>query len=125
MLFFDVHAKVIVVASTNDPIKLTRQEVKALFMGGAVSYELKAVSLKPKHMSRVQFNANVFGLTESRIQSYWAQMRFSGKGKPPQELESEEAVLRYLKNNQGAASYLDESNADNLPSGLKIIYRVE
>ena len=119
-----VNAKVIVVANTDDVIKLTRQEVKALFMGGAVSYDLKAVALKPKHQSRMQFNASVLGLTESRVQSYWAQMRFSGKSKPPQELESEQAVLDYLQNNQGAAAYLDESKADKLPDGLKVIYSV-
>jgi hypothetical protein len=119
-----VNAKVIVVANTDEVIKLTRQEVKALFMGGAVSYNLKAVALKPKHKSRMQFNASVLGLTESRVQSYWAQMRFSGKSKPPQELESEQAVLEYLQNNQGAAAYLDESKADKLPDGLRVIYSV-
>ncbi len=124
LLCSSANAKVIVVANTDDVIKLTRQEVKALFMGGAVSFDLKAVGLKPKHQSRLQFNASVLGLTESRVQSYWAQMRFSGKSKPPQELETEQAVLDYLQNNQGAVAYLDESKADTLPDGLKVIYSV-
>jgi hypothetical protein len=125
LILSNANAKIIVVANTDDAIQLTRQEVKALFMGGAVSHNLKAVALKPKHKSRMQFNASVIGLTESRVQSYWAQMRFSGKSKPPQELESEQAVLEYLQNHKGAASYIDESMVDNLPSELKVIYQVE
>ena len=72
----------IIVANTSDAsIQLTRQQVRNLFMGGALSYDLNAVALPPENHTRVLFNTKVVGLTESRIQSYWAQMRFTGRKK--------------------------------------------
>lgn len=70
--------RVLVVANTDDSdLQLTRLEVRNLFMGGDSS--LNAIALTPDNMTRVLFNTKVIGLTESRIQAYWAQMRFSGR----------------------------------------------
>lgn len=119
-----LHAKqsVVVVANLPDKsINLSKQEVRNLFMGGALNYDLNAVALPPRNQTRVLFNTKVVGLTESRIQSYWAQMRFSGRKKPPQELENEASILNYLVENLGAVGYLP-ADAE-IPMELTIIYR--
>ncbi len=112
-----------VVANTQDrSILLNRQEVRNLFMGGAQHYGLNAIALPPENQTRILFNTKVIGLTESRIQSYWAQMRFTGRKKAPKELNSERVMLEFLKNNEGAVGYLPESVP--LPEELTIIYTV-
>ena len=112
---------IIVVANTQDKsIQLNRQQVRNLFMGGALPYDLSAVALPPENQTRVLFNTKVVGLTESRIQSYWAQMRFTGRKRAPKEVDSENLVLEYLKNNEGSVGYLPAGIA--IPKGLTVIY---
>ncbi|WP_158972517.1 hypothetical protein [Paraglaciecola sp. L3A3] len=112
---------IVVVANTQDTsITLSRQEVRNLFMGSSLSYGLKAVALPPDNQTRVMFNTKVVGLTESRIQSYWAQMRFTGRKTPPKQVANEKSVLTYLKNNQGAVGYLPANTV--IPKSLTVIY---
>lgn len=112
---------VIVANLSGEQVTLTRQEVRNLFMGGALPYQLQAVSLPPQHQLRVLFNTKVIGLTESRIQSYWAQMRFSGRKKAPLELDNQELLLEYLTQREGAVGYI--SSSEPIPTGLTVIYR--
>ncbi|WP_158768322.1 hypothetical protein [Paraglaciecola sp. L1A13] len=115
---------IIVVANTADKsIKLNRQQVRNLFMGGAVPYELEAISLPSDNQTRVLFNTKVVGLTESRIQSYWAQMRFTGRKRAPKEMDSENLVLEYLKNNEGAVGYLPAGIS--VPDSLTVVYTIQ
>tara|TARA_R110001592_G_scaffold82399_2_gene244008 strand:+ start:1618 stop:2043 length:426 start_codon:yes stop_codon:yes gene_type:complete len=114
---------IIVVANTADKsIKLNRQQVRNLFMGGAVPYELEAISLPSDNQTRVLFNTKVVGLTESRIQSYWAQMRFTGRKRAPKEIDDESSVLEYIENNVGAVGYLPKGTS--IPDNLTVIYTI-
>lgn len=112
---------VVVTNSENKALKLSHQEIRNLFMGGAISADLKAVALPAENRTRVLFNTKVVGLTESRIQSYWAQMRFSGRKKPPLELSNEAMVLQYLKDNPNSVGYLPDDAI--LPDGLTVIFQ--
>ncbi|MDU0353505.1 hypothetical protein RS130_05800 [Paraglaciecola aquimarina] len=112
---------IIVVGNTADKsIQLNRSQVRNLFMGGSLPYDLVAISLPPENQTRVLFNTKVVGLTESRIQSYWAQMRFTGRKTKPKEVGNVELVLDYLKNNEGAVGYLPAGIA--LPEPLTVLY---
>ena len=113
---------VLIVANTAERgLKLTRIEVRNLFMGEASDLALYAIALPPEHLTRVLFNTRVIGLTESRIQAYWAQMRFSGRKQPPREFQDEAAALRYVLANQGAVGYFSQDMP--LPEGLTVLYR--
>lgn len=113
-------AVIVVANTTGTSIQLNRQQVRNLFMGGALPYELEAVALPPENQTRVLFNTKVVGLTESRIQSYWAQMRFTGRKKAPIELDDEKSLLEYLKNNVGAVGYLPAGVS--IPDELTVLY---
>ncbi|WP_339770626.1 hypothetical protein [uncultured Paraglaciecola sp.] len=114
---------IVIVANTPDQsIELSRHEVRNLFMGGALPYDLNAIALPPENHTRVLFNTKVVGLTESRIQSYWAQMRFTGRKAAPKEVGNESLVLEYIKNNQGAVGYLPADIP--IPKGLTVVYTI-
>ncbi|WP_412972441.1 hypothetical protein [Glaciecola sp. MF2-115] len=117
-----VSASLLVVGNVDPPITLSKSEVKAIFMGGANSHQLKAVALPPENKTRKQFNAKVVGMTESRIQSYWAQMRFSGRQKPPREFANEQQLLDYLLENPGTVAYV--SSEVELDERLVVLYQV-
>ena len=115
-------AGVLIVANTDDrDLQLTRIEVRNLFMGEASDLALDAIALPPDSLTRVLFNTKVIGLTESRIQAYWAQMRFSGRKQPPREFQDEAKALEYVLANEGAVGYFSQDMP--LPEGLVILYR--
>ncbi len=117
------YALVIVANTQNEDISITRRDVRNLFMGGVIKHELHAVILPPENETRVVFNTKVVGLTESRIQSYWAQMRFSGRKKEPREMVNEEQLIEYLKMNEGSIAYL--SAQSTIPSELTVLLTIE
>lgn len=115
---------IIVVANTQGKsISLSPQQVRHLFMGVSIPYDFKAIALPPENQTRVLFNTKVVGLTESRIQSYWAQMRFTGRKIAPKEADNESALLDYLKKNEMSVGYLP-SSAD-IPNELTILLEIK
>jgi hypothetical protein len=115
--------RVVVVANiAQSSVTLTKSQVRDLFMSGTSPelLSLTPVSIAPGEQSRMIFNTRIIGLPESRIQAYWAQMRFSGRLTPPKEVESAEQMVDYLRANEGSVGYLPEST--QLPDGLKVVY---
>jgi hypothetical protein len=106
----------------NAELSLSKQQVKSLFMGSLQGYDFIVATLPPSSLERVKFNTLVIGLTEERIQSYWAQMQFTGRKFPPKQIETISELLNFMEQTPGAVSYLPASIA--LPASLKVLYRV-
>ena len=113
--------RVLVVANVADrDLQLSQREVRSLFMGRGSDAGLNVIFLSPDNLTRILFNTRVMGLAESRIQAYWAQMRFSGRKRPPREFEDEAAAMRYVLANEGAVGYFSQDMT--LPEGLTVLY---
>ena len=116
--------ELVVVANTDiAKTAVEKRQIRDIFMGNNAQSALKPVALSPRSDARSVFNTKIVGLTESRIQSYWAQMRFSGRKKPPQEFASIQALLNFVKNNKGAVTYVPSQT--DIPDGLTVIYQIE
>ena len=89
-------------------------------MGANSTSGYKAVHLPVGDPLRITFNTKFIGLTESRIQSYWAQIKFTGRGTPPLELPSVAEIIKYLQANPHIAAYLPDDI--ELPEDLTVIY---
>ena len=115
-------SQIMVVANVGAaPPALEKSEIRNLFMGGVSQLALHPVALTPGTRERLIFNTRIVGLTESRVQSYWAQMRFSGREKPPVEVDSVNAMIRYLLNNEGRVGYVPANTP--LPAELTVLYK--
>lgn len=115
--------RLVLVANTDQTdLSLNREQVRNLFMGGALGYDLTPVVLSAGDPLRSLFNTHVIGLAESRIQSYWAQMKFTGRLKPPKEFSSQAKLLKYLSATPDSVGYLYPSA--EIPAALTIIYRL-
>lgn len=57
---------------------------------------------------RQQFSDQVLRRSVFAVRSYWQQRIFAGRGLPPPELDSDEAVLRYVLSRPGAIGYVSE-----------------
>lgn len=99
---------------------MERKTLRHIFMGTNTNSNYSAIHLPAGHPLRITFNTKIIGLTESRIQAYWAQLKFTGRGKPPKEMNSIEDIVNYLKKTPNVAAYFP---ADiQIPTGLEVIF---
>jgi ABC-type phosphate transport system substrate-binding protein len=56
--------------------------------------------------ARRRFSEDVLKRSVSAVKSYWQQAIFSGRGIPPAELDSDEAVVQFVLKHPGAVGYV-------------------
>ncbi|MBU2971384.1 hypothetical protein KO527_18745 [Pseudoalteromonas sp. C2R02] len=114
----------VVTQKLDNDIVLSKQEVRQIYLGINIylsdDVTSSAITLSRKNRVRSQFNAQVIGLTESRLQSYWAHMRFSGRNKPPKEYDSIPSLLEHITTNKGSIGYVPAQTV--LPENVVVIY---
>jgi hypothetical protein len=76
------------------------------------------VGLSRRFPARERFAREVLGKTPAQLRAYWNQQIFSGKGVPPPELDSAEAIIAFVLHHQGAVGYLPAA-AD--PAGAAVV----
>ena len=120
----DLASNEIHVVTSASSVDLTLKQIKKIYLGMNVSRSgassQLSVTLPSQHQIRHLFNVKIIGLSEARINTFWAQMRFSGRGKPAIELQDQQAIIEYLIKNPGSIGYL--SAITPIPTRLKIIY---
>jgi hypothetical protein len=106
---------------SGDLTTLSKNEIRQVFMGGTLSRKYHAAGLSTGSKTRIMFNNKVIGLTENRIQSYWAQLLFTGRSEPPKEFDSIEKLINHLSNTKNAIGYLPADIP--VPDNLVILYQ--
>jgi hypothetical protein len=61
---------------------------------------------------RDDFYQKVAARTPALMKAYWAKMIFTGRGQPPRELPTSEAIRRQVANNPALIGYIDKSALD-------------
>jgi ABC-type phosphate transport system substrate-binding protein len=67
---------------------------------------IRPVDQRPDSSARKAFSDSILKRTVSAVRSYWQQRIFSGRGVPPPELDSDEAVVKYVSGHRGAVGYV-------------------
>lgn len=111
---------VVVMNPDGEEHNFSKAQLRQIFMGGGLSRKYKAINLPAGHPLRKEFNTRVIGLTEARIQSFWAQMRFTGRSEAPEEASSVQQTLVILEKSPNTIAYLPADAM--LPDNLVIIY---
>lgn len=115
----------LVVSSKQSPVDLSRQQIKQVYLGARLSVDgvnIQPLALPVGERWRSVFNTKVIGLSEARIQSYWAQMRFTGRRSEPDEIDSTDKLIEKLLQQPGTLGYLPSHLVDvNL---FHVVYRV-
>ena len=57
---------------------------------------------------------------EEKYTAYWIVRRYIGKGAPPRELATSEAVIAFVKTTPGAIGYIDEAE---VPAGVTVLLK--
>lgn len=111
---------IVITQSDTELQNVSKIMLRNLYMGNLGLGEITPIALAPGELARSIFNVRVVGLTESRIQAYWAQMRFSGrKQRPVEALNAEEAILM-VQSTDNTVAYLPAGTP--LPENVKVIF---
>jgi ABC-type phosphate transport system substrate-binding protein len=100
----------IVVNAKNSSTSVSREFLSDVFLKRATSWESSdhatPVDLPAASPVRRAFSRQVLGRSVAAVRAYWTQRIFSGRDVPPPELQSEDAVLRYVASHPGAVGYV-------------------
>src|SRR5687768_1195348 len=89
----------VIVHPSNPAAEIDRRMLADMFMKKTSTWPggqaVAPVDLLPKSPLREKFAEGVLNRSVAAIKSYWQQRIFSGRGVPPPELDSEDAVVRF------------------------------
>ena len=110
------NAPVIAVIVNNEELKISANELSLIYWRKQLYWpkglRIKPVNLRSEHLLRQQFSQTVLGSLPKKQIDYWNGQYFNGV-LPPYSVNSEEAVLRYVAQTNGAIGYVDACNVDN------------
>jgi ABC-type phosphate transport system substrate-binding protein len=96
-------------------LALERAFVADIFLKKATRWPngepVAAVDLRFGSSVRQVFSERVLQRSASAVRHYWQQRIFTGRGVPPPELDSDDAVVRYVQSRRGAVGYVSETAA--------------
>ncbi|XOV80477.1 MAG: hypothetical protein ACFHVJ_05875 [Aestuariibacter sp.] len=112
----------VITHKVNADLALQKQDLRNIYMGAAATYKLTPIQLPAGSETRQLFNSSVIGIAESRFQSFWSQMQFSGRGTPPEVIESLSELLRRVEQDPNVIAYVPANVT--LPQDAVVIYRL-
>lgn len=114
---------VVVVNAENPITTLSASEASKIFLKKTTNWgdgqPIMAVELAPASAARKGFTTDVHRRTVSQIETYWQQQLFGGRSVPPEVLDSDQAILDYVRTHPGAVAYVSADVA--LGDGVKSI----
>jgi ABC-type phosphate transport system substrate-binding protein len=105
----------IVIANNNVTVSsVTRAELQNIFLGKTVKWpdgkKIKPVVLK-EGGTHEKFLNDLLGKSTAQFDSYWKQVIFTGKGRPPKTADSEEEMVQFVSDTGNAVGYIDSGTA--------------
>jgi len=114
----------LMIVNAHNPVSVAKREFLAdAFLKKVTRWDddeaVRPVDLRPASAARQVFSGAVLRRKVAAVRSYWQQCIFSGREVPPPELDSDEAVTRYVAKYRGAVGYV--SPAAKLGDGVKVV----
>ena len=107
------HAQVIIITNKSvNEAKLTKAEIQKIFLGKENQWpdntKIHVVNLKNEEVHKA-FLEEYIGRSATQYKNWWKKMLFTGKGEPPEEFDSVEALVEFVSKTKGAIGYIDTS----------------
>ena len=101
---------------------LSEEQVAGIFLGKTNRFpngeRAQPMELDDEMLRRL-FYETMSGKSLTQLNSYWATLVFTGKGRPPKRLSGVEDMVRKLPAQPGAISYLPRKE---VPEGMKVVF---
>lgn len=121
---FNVSAGMVVVGNVEGVDKLTKKDVKKIFMGKKTKLsngsKILVVELDEGTEGRRAFHDVATGRSNSQLQSAWSRLMFTGKASPTVSVTSYQSVIEEVSKEKGAVGYIDESA---LTDSVKVLFK--
>jgi ABC-type phosphate transport system substrate-binding protein len=115
----------IIVSKNNSVMQLTESQVADIFLGrtatfpnGGIAVPLDQVEGSPV---RDEFYAKIVRKSAAQLKAHWMKRVFAGKGEPPKEAASSEAVKRQVADDPYAVGYINANMVDGTVRALLVI----
>jgi len=112
----------VIVNSANPVSALTQGDIERLFLKQRTSWDgglaVEPVDQPARSAVREAFSEAALGRSPRAVIVYWQRQIFSGRDVPPRELESDDAVVEYVRTHAGAVGYVSPGGA---VSGVKSV----
>lgn len=104
-------ADVLIIGHKNVPeTTLTKHDVQEIFLGKRVQWRdhttIHPVTVKVPQTHQA-FLKQYLNKPKAKWNAYWKRMVFTGQGSPPEQVETQEALLEFVVNTKGAVGYID------------------
>ncbi len=124
-VYADEHQAIIAVVVNHEEnladLKFTSNELRLIYWRKQLYWpmgrRIKPVNLASEHPLRLQFSQVVLGSVPRKQIDYWNGLYFDGIS-PPYSVNSEEAVLRYVSQTDGAIGYINACKIDSRVKAL-------
>lgn len=126
-LSFFAQAELVVVASSSNPIhQIEKQDLIDVYMGRfntlPSGQNVSTIDFPSNSKERDKFYLYLTGKSSAQINAYWARLLFTGRARPPLELESKDAVVEHLIRHPNTIAYM---KAEDVDSRLKVLYKLD
>jgi len=115
LMVFAVHAEVAVIGNLHNPTEaLSAKQVQDIFLGRTRTFPDGRFALPIDQSSdlRGEFYQKLTSRPVEQINAYWARIMFTGQASPPLQLPDDEAVLKVVRENEGAIGYVSKPHVD-------------
>lgn len=108
---------VVVVAANSTVTQLDQDQVANIFLDRSASLPNGTTALPTDAPERSEvrdrFYIALCGRSPAQMKAYWSRLIFTGRGKPPREAGSTDAVKNFVRTTPGGIGYLEASNVDS------------
>ena len=117
------NAELAVVAGQGFPLStLSKHEVADIFLA-KTTHLADGLHVKPFELNNAGYKAlfyrEISGKTLSQINSYWTTLIFTGKGKPPKNIEEPSRLIELLNNDPSSIAYLP---TEKITNSMKVLH---
>lgn len=115
---------VVVVSARSDVTQISRLHLADLYLGRSTRFPNGApatpIDQKPGSADREAFLSAYLGRSEAQMKSHWSRLVFTGRGRPPREAASGQAVRDLVARDPGAIGYLDVRLVDSSLRAVRV-----
>lgn len=122
LLSCSVFAEVAVIVNKANNDAIDDSMVKKIYLGKAKSFaggaKIDVFALKGDSAVAEEFIDKALSKSNSQYKSYWSKLIFTGKGTPPEEVDSPEDVISKVKGSAGGIGFIP---ADKVTDDVKVV----
>ena len=111
------HSEVAVIVHPSNGNELNKNYISRIFLGKKKVYPdgsaVIAVSQDENSPVRDEFVQKVVGKSVHQYRAYWAQLVFTGRGKPPKDVGRDDQVKKLVAQNPALIGFIDAASVDD------------